>query len=34
MVVTGAGGLIGSEVCAYFAHAGWAIHGIENNGRA
>jgi CDP-paratose 2-epimerase len=34
MVVTGAGGLIGSEVCSYFARAGWAVHGIENNGRA
>jgi CDP-paratose 2-epimerase len=34
MVVTGAGGLIGSEVCSYFAHAGWTVHGIENNGRA
>src|SRR4051812_36709474 len=34
MVVTGAGGLIGSEVCSYFANAGWTIHGIENNGRA
>jgi CDP-paratose 2-epimerase len=34
MVVTGAGGLIGSEVCSYFARAGWTVHGIENNGRA
>jgi CDP-paratose 2-epimerase len=34
MVVTGAGGLIGSEVCSYFGNAGWTIHGIDNNGRA
>src|SRR5262249_5100677 len=27
-------GLIGSEVCAYFAGEGWAVHGIDNNGRA
>jgi CDP-paratose 2-epimerase len=34
MVVTGAGGLIGSEVSSYFSRAGWTVHGFENNGRA
>jgi CDP-paratose 2-epimerase len=34
MVVTGAAGLIGSEVAAYFSHAGWTVHGVDNNGRA
>ncbi|HEV3229120.1 MAG TPA: NAD-dependent epimerase/dehydratase family protein [Solirubrobacteraceae bacterium] len=34
MVVTGAAGLIGSEVASYFSHAGWTVHGIDNNGRA
>lgn len=33
MLVTGAAGLIGSEVCEYFARAGWAIHGVDNNAR-
>jgi CDP-paratose 2-epimerase len=32
--VTGSSGLIGSEVCAYFASQGYAIHGIDNNQRA
>ncbi|MEH1939871.1 MAG: NAD-dependent epimerase/dehydratase family protein [Nostoc sp.] len=34
LLVTGSSGLIGSEVCLYFAHRGWAIHGIDNNQRA
>jgi len=34
MLVTGSSGLIGSEVCAYFAAGGWAVHGVDNNGRA
>ena len=34
MLVTGAAGLIGSEVCEYFAGAGWQIHGVDNNARA
>lgn len=34
LLVTGSSGLIGSEVCVYFAQKGWAIHGIDNNQRA
>src|SRR6185503_20045688 len=34
LLVTGAGGLVGSEVVAWFAGAGWTVHGIENNTRA
>jgi len=34
LLVTGSSGLIGSEVCAYFAGQGWVIHGIDNNQRA
>ena len=34
ILVTGSSGLIGSEVCLYFAAAGWEIHGIDNNQRA
>jgi CDP-paratose 2-epimerase len=34
LLVTGSSGLIGSEVCTYFAAQGWAIHGIDNNQRA
>jgi CDP-paratose 2-epimerase len=26
--------LIGSEVCVYFAHAGYTVHGVDNNQRA
>jgi CDP-paratose 2-epimerase len=33
-LVTGSSGLIGSEVCAYFAHEGYAVHGVDNNQRA
>jgi CDP-paratose 2-epimerase len=34
LLVTGSGGLIGSEVVAWFAGHGWRVHGIENNMRA
>ena len=34
VLVTGSSGLIGSEVCFYFASEGWQIHGIDNNQRA
>jgi CDP-paratose 2-epimerase len=35
LLVTGSSGLIGSEVCAYFAQAsGYQIHGVDNNQRA
>lgn len=34
LLVTGSSGLIGSEVCTYFAGKGWAVHGVDNNQRA
>jgi CDP-paratose 2-epimerase len=34
LLVTGSSGLIGSEVCLYFANEGWMIHGVDNNQRA
>src|SRR5215831_6404945 len=34
VLVTGSSGLIGSEVCEFFAGAGFSIHGIDNNQRA
>jgi CDP-paratose 2-epimerase len=34
LVVTGSGGLIGSEVVSFFSHLGWKIYGIDNNMRA
>lgn len=34
LLVTGSSGLIGSEVCVYFANQGWEIHGIDNNQRS
>ncbi|MBD2358442.1 NAD-dependent epimerase/dehydratase family protein [Tolypothrix sp. FACHB-123] len=34
LLVTGSSGLIGSEVCLYFANQGWAIYGVDNNQRA
>jgi CDP-paratose 2-epimerase len=34
ILVTGASGLIGSEVSAYFAHQGYDVHGVDNNQRA
>jgi CDP-paratose 2-epimerase len=33
LLVTGSSGLIGSEVCAYFAERGFAIVGVDNNQR-
>jgi CDP-paratose 2-epimerase len=33
ILVTGSSGLIGSEVCAYFAELGYAVHGVDNNQR-
>jgi CDP-paratose 2-epimerase len=35
LLVTGSSGLIGSEVCQYFARElGFAVHGVDNNQRA
>jgi CDP-paratose 2-epimerase len=34
LLVTGSSGLIGSEVCTYFATKGYQIHGLDNNQRA
>jgi CDP-paratose 2-epimerase len=34
VLVTGSSGLIGSEVCAYFARAGYRVDGLDNNQRA
>ena len=34
LFVTGSSGLIGSEVCRFFAHLGYAVHGLDNNQRA
>ncbi|RYY23250.1 MAG: NAD-dependent epimerase/dehydratase family protein [Chitinophagaceae bacterium] len=34
ILVTGSSGLVGSEVCLYFAEKGYEIHGIDNNQRA
>jgi CDP-paratose 2-epimerase len=34
LLVTGASGLIGSEVCTYFAQQGFDVHGVDNNQRA
>lgn len=34
MLVTGSSGLIGGEVCEYFAHVGYQVHGLDNNQRA
>lgn len=34
LLVTGSSGLIGSEVCLYFAQRGYTIHGLDNNQRA
>jgi CDP-paratose 2-epimerase len=34
ILVTGSSGLIGSEVCAYFANEGWVVYGVDNNSRA
>lgn len=34
LIVTGSSGLIGSEVCEFFAQRGWQIFGFDNNQRA
>jgi CDP-paratose 2-epimerase len=34
LLVSGSCGLIGSEVCTYFAKRGWQVHGVDNNQRA
>jgi CDP-paratose 2-epimerase len=34
LLVTGSAGLIGSEVCTFFALRDWDIHGVDNNQRA
>lgn len=34
ILVTGSSGLIGSEICTFFAQLGFEIHGIDNNQRA
>ena len=34
ILVTGASGLIGSEVCTYFARHGYGVHGLDNDQRA
>ncbi len=34
ILVTGSSGLIGSEVCSYFAQQGYDVHGVDNNQRA
>ena len=34
ILVTGSSGLIGSEVCVYFAAQGYTVHGVDNNQRA
>jgi CDP-paratose 2-epimerase len=34
VLVTGSSGLIGSEVCMFFAERGYQIHGVDNNQRA
>ena len=34
ILVTGSNGLIGSEVCVFFARRGFKVHGVDNNQRA
>ena len=34
ILVTGSNGLIGSEVCVFFAQRGFHVHGLDNNQRA
>jgi CDP-paratose 2-epimerase len=34
LLVTGSSGLIGSEVCTYFAENGWMVYGLDSNQRA
>ena len=33
ILITGSSGLIGSEVVSFFAHQGYAVHGVDNNQR-
>jgi len=33
ILVTGSSGLVGSEVCLYFAQEGYSVHGLDNNQR-
>ena len=33
-LITGSSGLIGSDVCSYFARGGFTVHGLDNNQRA
>jgi CDP-paratose 2-epimerase len=33
-LITGSSGLIGAEVCSYFAGLGYSVHGVDNNQRA
>jgi CDP-paratose 2-epimerase len=34
ILITGSNGLIGSEVCVFFARRGFKVHGLDNNQRA
>ena len=34
ILVTGSAGIIGSEVCTFFQHQGYVVHGLDNNQRA
>jgi len=34
ILITGSSGLIGSEICTFFAKQGFSVHGIDNNQRA
>lgn len=34
IIVTGSSGLIGSEVCSYFAGIGAKVHGVDSSQRA
>ncbi|NBW65260.1 NAD-dependent epimerase/dehydratase family protein [bacterium] len=34
ILATGSSGLIGSEVCSFFASEGYTVHGVDNNQRA
>jgi len=34
LLVTGSSGLVGSEMCAFFAAEGYAVHGVDGNQRA
>ena len=34
ILVTGSSGLVGSEVCMFFAQKGYQVHGLDNNQRA